>query len=338
LLAAVQGAQQQQRADTRAWYQAYADAQRNIQQRNWQGAIADLEAAARLNAPRPGRRVLFTGDVYRDYNPDYYLGVAYLNLKRYAEADSAFERVKQAQLIAPADAQFKEFTAQASTARFETLMAQAQQDLSANRLDAAESNIQAAKALGVQTARVDVLAKELGTRLLASTVQSAPPVTGGPDTTTAAANTAVNSTNAAADPPPDDTTQQGRGQPPVTPPPAISEPARGGTNIVRTTPPARPPLPRPGEDDRSAMVMFYQGDYQAAVVSLQNIVSVGAPTPRTYFYLACGRAALVLVGLAPRSELDSARADLARAGDTGRLAADLRMISPRVARSLGLGQ
>ena len=52
------------------------------QQKNWTAAIADIEAASRLGAPKPGRNVFFYGDVYRDFNPDYYLGVAFLNLKR----------------------------------------------------------------------------------------------------------------------------------------------------------------------------------------------------------------------------------------------------------------
>ncbi|HEY7292178.1 MAG TPA: hypothetical protein VH583_20245, partial [Vicinamibacterales bacterium] len=77
--------QAQQRADTRTWYEAYADGRRAFQQGNWQAAIDSLEASKRAaGAPKPGRRVPFYGDVFDDYIPDYYLGQAYLNLKQYA--------------------------------------------------------------------------------------------------------------------------------------------------------------------------------------------------------------------------------------------------------------
>ena len=101
----------------RTWYQAYADAQRNVQQKNWNAAIADIEAASRLGAPKPGRNILFYGDVYGNFIPDYYLGLAYLGLNRPDDADRAFERVKQAQLIAPRDNLYAEFTRQATTVK-----------------------------------------------------------------------------------------------------------------------------------------------------------------------------------------------------------------------------
>ena len=84
------------------------------------------------------------------------------------------------------------------------------------------------------------------------------------------------------------------------------------------------------------MVRFFQGDYESTVFWLDTIVRSGNPTPRTYFYLSCGRAALVLVGIAPRSELADARAELALAGDTSQFAADKAMISPRVRQVLGI--
>src|SRR6185436_12728310 len=127
------------RNDTRTWYQAYGDAQRDVQQGRWQAAIDDVQAALRLGAPRPGRNVLFYGDVYRDFNPDYYLGVASLNLKQYDAADKAFERVRQANLIGARDADYNNFTRQAASAKFELLMAQAQQSLAQNRIDEAEA-------------------------------------------------------------------------------------------------------------------------------------------------------------------------------------------------------
>src|SRR4051812_15840641 len=94
----------QRRADSRTWYQAYADGRRAFQQGNWQAAIDSLEAAKRASgAPKPGRRIPFYGDVYDDYIPDYYLGLAYFNLRQYAAADRAFESTRASGAIGPRD-------------------------------------------------------------------------------------------------------------------------------------------------------------------------------------------------------------------------------------------
>jgi hypothetical protein len=116
-LLAIHGAPAQQRNDARTWYQAYDDAQRRIHQKNWPAAVLDIETALRRGAPRPGRRVHFYGNVYREFNPDYYLGVAYLNLGRYVDADRAFERVRQARLISPSDALYAAFMQQSTMAK-----------------------------------------------------------------------------------------------------------------------------------------------------------------------------------------------------------------------------
>jgi hypothetical protein len=115
-LVTIQSPSAEKRSDTRAWYQAYEDAQRHIQQKNWAAAVLDIETALRRGAPKPGRRVHYYGNVYRDFNPDYYLGVAYLNQRRYAEADRAFERVRRAGLIGPRDPLYAEFSRQSEIA------------------------------------------------------------------------------------------------------------------------------------------------------------------------------------------------------------------------------
>src|SRR3954467_2252796 len=89
------------RNDTRTWYQAYADGKRAFDQKNWQAAIDSLEAAKRAGAPKPGRRIPFYGDVYDDYLPDYYLGMAYMNLRQFTRADQAFAAVRASGLIGP---------------------------------------------------------------------------------------------------------------------------------------------------------------------------------------------------------------------------------------------
>jgi len=53
--------------------------------------------------------VPFYGDVFDDYLPDYYLGIAYLNVKRFADADRSFELVRTSKLIGPRDKEFAQF-------------------------------------------------------------------------------------------------------------------------------------------------------------------------------------------------------------------------------------
>src|SRR5262245_4772373 len=120
LLLALQAANaQQRRADSRTWYQAYADGRRAVQQGNWQAAVDSLEASKRAGAPKPGRRIPFYGDVFDDYLPDYYLGIALTNLGRYADADRAFEAVRASGLVRPNDREYAQFDIQSKKAKAE---------------------------------------------------------------------------------------------------------------------------------------------------------------------------------------------------------------------------
>src|SRR5262245_46936945 len=108
----------QQRADSRTWYQAYADGRRAFQQGNWQAAIDSLEAAKRAaGAPRPGRRVPFYGDVFGDYIPDYYLGLAYFNLRQYAAADRALDAMRASGVISPRDREYAQLDQQSKATK-----------------------------------------------------------------------------------------------------------------------------------------------------------------------------------------------------------------------------
>ena len=60
----------------------------------WDAAIASLITAKR-KGPASGRNIRFIGDDRGDYLPDYYLGIAYLNTKHFAESDAAFDDVKK---------------------------------------------------------------------------------------------------------------------------------------------------------------------------------------------------------------------------------------------------
>jgi tetratricopeptide (TPR) repeat protein len=344
---AAQGAAPPQRRDTRTWYQAYADAQRDVAQGRWQPAIDNVQAALRLGAPKPGRNVHFYGDVYRDFNPDYFLGVAYLNLKRFAEADGAFERVRQAQLIGSKDREYSTFDQQASNAKFEALLLQAQQALAQSRFDQALAFAKSASGLGMNKARADALAVEITSardRVAAANAGAKQPPS---DLSAAKEPTPTPPGN--LPPPPGATAPtapvpspdvqspiqkppQGlpSGAPPKNPPKANARNSQGVIKAVPVLPSATP------ADERTALVDFFSGQYQAAASKLTLLAAGPNASPRTYFYLACSQAALVLTGKADPTALDVARRQLALAGDRAKFAADQALISPRIKRALGI--
>jgi hypothetical protein len=335
LLFAVQSAAAQSR-DTRTWYQAYSDAQRKIQQRNWEGALADLDAATRLGAPRPGRNINFYGDVYRDLNPDYYRGVALTNLKRFEEADQAFERVRQAGLIGTRDALYAEFNRLSASVKenVNTRAANASSPpgrSSPTTPDAGPGVNASRPPVGVNPSGIEPAGVNAsGINAAGINVAGVDPTVQGPPPNMAAAN--VDPAPAAGKQPmPDPRTQAGA----KAPAPAINRPpnSRIGTPTAR---PADPIAVSGARNERAAIVRYFSGDYSAAEAALRGIAGTDGATPRTYLYLACSQAALVLTGRSPRSMLDDARVLVRQIGDTGPLSRDLALISPRIRQELGL--
>jgi hypothetical protein len=331
LLFAVQSsAVQQQSADRRTWYQAYADAQRAIDVRNWEKAIADLDAAERRGAPKPGRNVFFYGDLYRDYNPDYYRGVAYTNLGRLAEAASAFDRVEKAELIRDGDPLSRQFAQQRTLVRNELRKqepAATQTVRNEQRVVETNANAAAANAPAVNVQRP-----------AQNQAQSA-----APDAPQNVAANAAQINRPQQDPKPPPVQQTAA---PVRRPPAN---ARATPAIARTANAKAPVAPPPSApmDDRVGIVQYFSGDYEAAAASLTALTSnlsaqgasdtsIAVRRERAYFYLACAQAALVLTGRAPRRAIGDARAQLTRANDTGQFSADKQLISPRIRQELGM--
>jgi hypothetical protein len=318
LPAATMAAAQQRSSDTRTWYQAYQDGRRQVQQGNWQAGIASLLAAKRTG-PAPGRRIPFYGDVFDDYLPDYYLGIAYLNTGRYKESTDAFEAVRRAGLITAKDKEYTEFTRQSASATSELAKATIAQGPPPNS--------------AVQT----------------SPVQQSPPVQRTPPVNQNAPSNAANVDGPGANPVPG----AGQGVPTaggvVTTPPPIGKPPQTAQTTRLPTPVTRPgtppgskspntPNPSPGGlgSESAAMAAFFAGDYQRAA-NLLSALAVSGATPRAEFYLACSRAALVLTGGADPSTLADARARFAQV-NVSQFAADQRYISPRVLEVLRTAQ
>ena len=325
--------------DTRAWYQAYSDGVRAINARNWQGAIDSLLAAKKAG-PRSGRNIPSYGDNIIDfYSPDYYLGVAYLNLQRFAEADAAFRQVRQSDLILPKDREFAAFNAQASRASFELRFAEAENQLAQGQLSAAREALLQAKGLGVELDRVNrlelrITKAELDAAELAK--KEKPPVNPPP-----------------TDPP---ATDPAKNPPPLPPPtnPDINPtggtrgaPSGSGTDVnirrpgTRENNPSLSPGPAGGSTqitsaaaEAIAMELFFSGDYGGAAAALTPLANAKDPSPAASFYLACSKAALVLTGQADRGVLEDARALFARAGGSSRFSEDRKFISPRILQLL----
>jgi hypothetical protein len=89
-------------------------------------------------------------------------------------------------------------------------------------------------------------------------------------------------------------------------------------------------------NEQAGIGAYLSGRYDQASAILGSAVTATGATPRAYFYLACSRTALAIVGQADAATIADARAMLARAGDPAQFAADRRYISPRILQMLGL--
>jgi hypothetical protein len=312
------------RADTRTWYQAYADGKRAFDQQNWQAAVDSFEASKRARAPKPGRKIPFYGDVYDDYLPDYYLGLAYVNLKQYAQAERAFAAVRASGVIGPRDREYAQLQSQENVAR------------AALQTQTPAQNAAATPAAG----------SGAGTPPANAIASNTPP----PGTAPAPpANLTVQQQPAANQPTPG---LAGSTQPnplPVqTPPvqtsakaPGIVPPGSGRSaaalpprNVPVQTRPTLPPPADPASNEREAIRLYFSGQYADAAARLAQ--EGNGASPRGYFYLACSRVALAILGQGGQSALDDARSMLGRAGNPQQFAQDRRYVSPRVLRLLGL--
>ena len=297
---------QARNADTRAWYQAYQDGVRQVQQRNWQAAITSLLAAKR-SGPAAGRRVPFYGDVFDDYLPDYYLGLAYMNTLQYTEAAAAFGAVQKTGLITAKDREYAELTRQTAAVSSALL-----------------------KQVNAQATPPSV------TPSGPAQTTNAPPPARNPQTTQAASTDTtanVNNPNSA------DTSA-------VTPVQSSPPSGQTAVTAAPKQRPI-PTRPTPTQNTRTAsattlasestgMAAFFAGDYQRASNILSALI-VNGGTPRAEFYLACSRAALVLTGGADPATLSDARTRFS-AVNAAQFAADQRYISPRILQTLRLAQ
>jgi len=357
----------QRRPDSRSWYQAYDDAKQAINKQDWNKALADLQVAAE-RGPRPGRNVPTYGDRVVKFIPDYYRGLALFSLRRFAEADAAFAAVGTS-LIVKGDTEEAQFMRLKRLAGFENLMAQADQAMTRQQPAQAKQLIDQARTVAdVQDVkRVDVMSTKVddALRFLAenasrgSTTPAAGGVTGGAGTGSTT-NPPAGTGNAGTVNPPPDTGVTNPAAPPTNLPttnlptvPVSNSASRGGLippagsgsrgapiPTGQSPPPSTNPAssyrPPSSYAEEMAIGDYYSGNYTKAAESLKGLADSGAITSRGFFYLACSRAAMVLVGAANQSGLADARVALSTAGNPAQFTNDLKFISPRVRQTLGI--
>lgn len=73
------------------WYRDYEKAMQAIKSNDWQQAVRLLNESLKKR-DRPRQQARTVGLEFIDYFPYYYLGLAYFNLERYAEAEEALEK------------------------------------------------------------------------------------------------------------------------------------------------------------------------------------------------------------------------------------------------------
>jgi len=321
------------------WYDEYDRAQKAIASKppDWKTAEAAL-LAARSRGPAQGPRVMFPGEIYKPFIPDYYLGVVYLNTGRAAEAETTFVQVRAANIIDQKDSLYRTFVDQARSATYTRAASDAKRLIAARDFAGAEKAIAEASDSRVNDAAVKDLREALDVAMKPPVLPSsagtpinapintanqsvglgdAPPVTrppaggGGPPTGTAetSGNTGRNTTNR-----------------PAGPTPANTNAARVSGNGTSSTGPA-------ATDDlwANGIRAFVAGDYQSAADTLGAAAARPYADARMTIYLACANAALVLTGNGDKALLDVARSQFNSVDPQGKLTAeDRRVISPRL--------
>ena len=318
-------------AQTR-WYDAYQQAVRAVERRDWSTAEKFL-LQAKTSGPRPGRRVLAYGDTYMTFLPDYYLGVVYLNTNRNAQAEAAFQAVREQKVIGPKDPEYVAFERQGREATFNRAFGEAQQLAVAGNFSTATTRLAEARATNVDDAKVNMLSKEIAARQ--QVVAAAPPPTPAP------------MQNPVQTAPPEPvgagTSPPVASNPPLTTPtfttPRSTQTKLGPSNstVANMGVIAPKALPSPARSTalRDGALAFFSGDYGSAIPLLQDAVRQPDAAPRAQVLLACAKVGLVLTGGGDVAMLRQTHSDFQSAGLQQYLtSADRRFISPKILQQL----
>lgn len=322
------------------WYDAYAQAERAIQKRDWATAER-LLLQAQSSGTKPGRRVYKYGDSYGPYFPDYYLGIVYLNTGRDREAEAAFARVRSQNVIGAKDPEYAALQRQSSEATFNRAMGEAVALNSKGDFTGARARAEEARGTGFDNAKATKLLQDITVQMAKATPPDTTPAPTPPPSSsqtppTSAANQTqipVGSTPNAALP------NQGVIPPPVTASPrpstVVSAPKTPLNPANRTFDRQPPVIPPSTGALRNGLLAYFSGDYRGAIPLLTAAAEQAGASPRAAAFLACAKVGLVLTGGGDVALLREARAAFQRADLRSTLsAADRRLISPRVLQQL----
>ena len=311
------------------WYDAYDLGMKAVQTKQWQNAEAYLQQAKSAGPPQ-GRRVLYYGDMYRPFYPDYYLGIVYLNTKRQALAETAFADVQRRNLIDPKERQFTELQQLARQATFERSMDEARDFIAKGDLTEAGKRTAEAKSTNFDNGKADAMQQEI--TLAMKKPEPAPP---GP---------IVPPVQPGPVQPPTETPITAGNQVPVQPP--SYDPTKSPSGSIRPTPAPSPPknaisggvIAGSGgilaalyaDSWRNGLLLYFSGEYEEAVRQFETMPLATAPD-RVRVFLACARAGVVLTGRGDAALLRTARMEYREAGRADTLSAqERRLISPKI--------
>lgn len=323
------------------WYDAYNQAVRAVQNRDWATAER-LLLQTQSSGTKPGRRVYAYGDTYvAPYLPDYYLAVVYLNTGRDREAEAAFERVRTQNVIGAKDPEYAAFQRQSREATFNRAMGEAVALNTKGDFTGARTRAEEARATGFDNAKATKLLQEITVQMAKATPADTtpdpvPPPPYAQTAPTTAANQAqipVGSTPNAALP------KQGVINPPVTanprPSTVVNAPKTPLNPPNRTFDRQPPVIPPSAGALRNGLLAYFSGDYRGAIPLLTAATEQAGASPRASAFLACAKVGLVLTGGADAALLREARTAFQSANLQSTLsAADRRLISPRVLQQL----
>jgi hypothetical protein len=305
-------------AQQKRWFELYDEAIQHVRRSEWSLAETKLQQAKK-GGPGPGRTVLRYGMLRDDYFPDFYLGVVYLNTNRPKEALQQFQLARSQKL----NVQDKEFV---TIADFEARARDAQR-LAAN--DTEKPRPPAVVPAPADTVKPEV-AKPVET-------PAAPPPT--PAAAPAAPDLSADRKRLESQ---FEQAIQGRNVGAARSALVELQKVQPDQKIVATYTARINSLDRDirlATSERSAMRLFFSGNYQQTVAALNAIESeLGAPlSPRGYFYRACGLAAQALRTTQVDSKaLTEARRQYAEAMKSRQvLVPDRRYVSPRILQALG---
>ena len=282
------------------WYSEYRAGLTAIEGQQWRVAAERFQAALESRSEQSRTPIRAAGVVRTTYIPGFYLALAYLNLDRVDEAAGLLETVERDGLVVDGDDEFARFAdarRQVAIPRATALLADAEKLIDGNRFDDASPLLDEVESLGVLDERLT----ELRARVAAEAERVAEAEAEETRRAEAAAEEArlADARDAEAARLAEENrladlariSEEERAEVASLADERRAEEARRAEeNRLRAE-----ELAAAAQLERSALLLYYAGDYEDARVDLDQSISA-APTARAYLFLASSRVAAGLLG------------------------------------------